>query len=210
MPDAAAWRAWLDRHEDSSDGVWLTLAKKGTTTPTSLTYAEALDEARCSGWIDGRKHAVDTATYRQHFTPRRARSMWSKRNVDHVTRLIDTGRMRDRGIAEIERAKADGRWDRAYEGSAAITVPADLRAALDAEPHAEAAFQTLSKSARYPILLDIGPPRTTPHAQHASADTYNASRHRNTLSDDPPRIRSRTHKKRSRGPDPVHGNAPWT
>lgn len=155
VPDAAAWRAWLDRHEDSSDGVWLTLAKKGTTTPTSLTYAEALEEALCSGWIDGRRHAVDTATYRQHFTPRRARSMWSKRNVDHVARLIETGRMRVRGNAEIERAKSDGRWDRAYDGSAAITVPAEFQAALDAEPRSAAAFQALSRSARYPILLDI-------------------------------------------------------
>lgn len=155
VPDAAAWRAWLDRHEDSIHGVWLSLAKKGTTTPTSLTYAEALDEALCSGWIDGRKHAVDTATYRQHFTPRRARSMWSKRNVDHVTRLIETGRMRERGIAEIERAKADGRWDRAYEGAATIAVPAQLQNALDAEPRAAAAFHALGKTARYPILLDI-------------------------------------------------------
>jgi len=155
VADATEWRAWLDQHEHTSNGVWVTLAKKGTTTPTSLSYAEALDEALCSGWIDGRKHAIDTATFRQHFTPRRARSMWSKRNVDHVTRLIETGRMRERGLMEIQRAKADGRWDRAYEGAAAITVPPDLQAALAANPDAATAFERLSSAERYPILLKI-------------------------------------------------------
>ncbi len=106
VDDAARWRSWLDTHEDTSDGVWLVLAKKGTTSPTSLTYAQALDEALCSGWIDGRKQSRDAATFRQHFTPRRARSMWSKRNVDHVARLTDEGRMRPRGADEIARAHA--------------------------------------------------------------------------------------------------------
>ncbi len=155
VPDAAAWRTWLDAHEHTSDGVWVTLAKKGTTVPTSLTYAQALDEALCSGWIDGRKHTIDAATYSQHFTPRRSRSLWSKRNVDHVTRLIAEGRMRERGLTEIERAKADGRWERAYDGAATITVPADLQAALDAAPPAAATFQALGRATRYPILLDI-------------------------------------------------------
>lgn len=155
VADAAAWRAWLDAHEHDADGVWLTLAKKGTTSPTALTYAHALDEALCSGWIDGRRQSIDAATYRQHFTPRRARSLWSKRNVAHVTRLIETGRMRERGHAEIERAKADGRWDRAYGGAATMAVPTALRLALDADPRASAAFEALSKSQRYPILLDI-------------------------------------------------------
>jgi uncharacterized protein YdeI (YjbR/CyaY-like superfamily) len=155
VTDAAAWRAWLDENEYISDGVWLTLAKKGTTAPTSLTYAEALDEALCSGWIDGRKNAVDAATFRQHFTPRRARSMWSARNVAHVARLIDEGRMRERGRSEIDRAKADGRWERAYAGSATLEVPADLQSALDAEPSAAAAFAALGSTARFPILLQI-------------------------------------------------------
>jgi uncharacterized protein YdeI (YjbR/CyaY-like superfamily) len=153
--DAAAWREWLDENESSSDGVWVTLAKKGTRTPTSLTYAQALDEALCSGWIDGRKNAVDAATYRQHFTPRRARSLWSKRNVELVAALIESGRMRDRGSAEIARAQADGRWDRAYAGAASITVPEDLRAALRATPRADEAFAALGSTARYPILLDV-------------------------------------------------------
>lgn len=155
VADFIAWRAWLDAHEHTSDGVWLTLAKKGTTTPTSLTYAQALDEALCSGWIDGRKHAIDTATYRQRFTPRRARSLWSKRNIDHVTRLREAGRMRERGLAEIERAKADGRWERAYDGAAIITVPAELQTALDANPEAAAAFAALTQSARYSILFTV-------------------------------------------------------
>lgn len=160
VPDASAWRAWLDQNENTSDGVWLTLAKKGTRTPTSLTYAQALDEALCSGWIDGRKNAVDATTYRQHFTPRRARSLWSARNIDLVAGLTDSGRMRERGHAEIERARTDGRWDRAYAGSATIETPEDLRAALRASPGAEAAFDTLTKAARYPILFDVTTART--------------------------------------------------
>ena len=105
VADVARWRAWLDANESTSDGVWLVLAKKGTTEPTSLTYAEALDEALCSGWIDGRKQARDAATFRQHFTPRRARSMWSTRNVDIVARLIAEGRMRPRGADEYRGEK---------------------------------------------------------------------------------------------------------
>ncbi|OZD50157.1 hypothetical protein CH252_16150 [Rhodococcus sp. 06-1477-1B] len=155
VDDAARWRSWLDAHEDASDGVWLVLAKKGTTSPTSLSYAEALDEALCSGWIDGRKQSRDADTFRQHFTPRRARSMWSKRNVDHVARLVDEGRMRPRGADEIDRAQADGRWERAYEGSAAIEVPDDLRAALAAVPVAAHAFEALSKTERYSVLHPI-------------------------------------------------------
>lgn len=160
VPDSAAWRAWLDKNEYTSDGVWLTLAKKGTRTPTSLTYAQALDEALCSGWIDGRRKAVDATTYRQHFTPRRARSLWSQRNIDLVTALADTGRLRERGRAEIERARADGRWDRAYAGAAAMEVPDDLLNALRDSPTAEATFQALERSARYRILLDVTTART--------------------------------------------------
>lgn len=155
VTDAAHWRAWLDTNESTSDGVWLVLAKKGTTQPTSLTYAEALDEALCSGWIDGRKQSRDATTFRQHFTPRRARSMWSTRNVDIVARLIAEGRMRPRGADEIARAQADGRWDRAYAGSATIEVPPDLQAALEAEPAAARAFEALNKSERYSVLHPV-------------------------------------------------------
>ncbi|MBA8817030.1 uncharacterized protein YdeI (YjbR/CyaY-like superfamily) [Microbacterium halimionae] len=152
VTDAAAWRAWLDTNEESSDGVWLALAKKGTVHPTSLTYAEALDEALCSGWIDGQKRSHDAATFLQRFTPRRARSMWSQRNLEHVERLTREGRIRPRGQAEIDRAQADGRWDRAYAGSATIVVPAEFEHALNASPTARARFDALSRGERYSVL----------------------------------------------------------
>ncbi len=160
VADVAAWRTWLDEHEGASDGVWLTLAKKGTTSPTSLTYAQALDEALCSGWIDGQSKSVDAATYLRRFTPRRARSMWSKRNVEHVARLVDEGRMRPRGAAEVARAKDDGRWDAAYAGSATIETPDDLRAALAADDAARATFGTLNAQNRYAVLHRITTART--------------------------------------------------
>ncbi len=152
VKDAAAWRAWLDANEHTSDGVWLVLAKKGTTEPTSLSYADALDEALCSGWIDGQKGSLDAAVFRQRFTPRRKRSMWSLRNTGIVEELIAQGRMRERGMSEIELAKADGRWERAYAGSATIEVPADLAAALESSPAAGAAFSALNSAGRYSIL----------------------------------------------------------
>ena len=152
MADAAAWRRWLDAEESSSDGVWLVLAKKGTTTPTSLTYAEALDEALCSGWIDGQKRARDATTFIQRFTPRRSRSIWSARNVDHIARLEAERRMRPRGHAEVAAAKADGRWERAYQGSADAVVPDDLAAALAASPESAERLEALTRAQRYSIL----------------------------------------------------------
>jgi uncharacterized protein YdeI (YjbR/CyaY-like superfamily) len=155
VADAAAWRAWLDATEDVSDGVWLLLAKKGTVSPTSLRYDLAVEEALCSGWIDGQSKRVDAATFRQRFTPRRKASMWSERNIGLVTRLVEEGRMRPRGHAEIERAKADGRWDRAYAGPATAQVPDDLAAALAASPDAQARFATLNGRNRYAVLHRI-------------------------------------------------------
>jgi uncharacterized protein YdeI (YjbR/CyaY-like superfamily) len=131
------------------------LAKKGTTEPTSLTYDEALEEALCHGWIDGQVKRRDEGTYRQRFTPRRSRSRWSQRNVGLAERLLADGRMRPAGVSEIERAKADGRWDAAYAGAAAIDVPADLAAALDAEPQARALFDALTSQNRYAILYRV-------------------------------------------------------
>jgi len=153
--DAAAWRRWLAKHHREQAGVWLVLAKKGTTDPTSLTYDQALDEALCHGWIDGKVHRKDDATYRQRFTPRRARSKWSQRNVGIAERLLADGRMRPPGAAEIERAKADGRWDAAYPGHATIEVPPDLAAALAAEPEAQAMFESLNSQNRYAVLYRI-------------------------------------------------------
>jgi uncharacterized protein YdeI (YjbR/CyaY-like superfamily) len=110
VPDAAAWRAWLGAHHDDPGGVWLVLANKGTTEPTRLKYDEAVEEALCHGWIDGQARRRDGSTRLQRFTRRRARSAWSKRNVAIAERLIREGRMHTAGIAEIERARADGRW----------------------------------------------------------------------------------------------------
>lgn len=155
VPDAGAWREWLGGHHVESLGVWLVLAKKGTSRPTSLTYEQALEEALCYGWIDGQVGRRDEATYRQRFTPRRRRSAWSKRNVTIAERLLAEGRMHAAGIEEVERARADGRWQSAYAGSAGIEVPPDLVEALTAEPEAQAMFERLSRQNRYAILYRI-------------------------------------------------------
>ena len=155
VDDAGAWREWLDEHHDDPAGVWLVLAKQNTTVPTSLTYDQALEEALCHGWIDGQVRRRDEATYRQRFTRRRARSPWSARNVSIATRLTAEGRMHPAGLAEIDRAKADGRWDAAYAGPATIEVPADLAAALGAEPRAQAMFEILTSQNRYAVLYRI-------------------------------------------------------
>lgn len=156
VADAAAWRAWLVDHHADSLGVWLALAKKGTTTPTSLTYAQALDEALCQGWIDGQKQAHDEATFWQRFTPRRPRSVWSARNVAHVERLQAERRMRPAGRRAVDAAKADGRWEAAYEGPARIEVPPDLAEALAANPAAAAQFAELSSQNRFAVLYRLG------------------------------------------------------
>ncbi|HEY3864713.1 MAG TPA: YdeI/OmpD-associated family protein [Solirubrobacteraceae bacterium] len=153
--DAAAWRAWLAEHHGDEVGVELVLAKKGTTEPTTLTYVQALDEALCQGWIDGQVRRRDERTFRQRFTPRRARSQWSERNVGHVERLLAEGRMQAAGLAAVERAKADGRWEAAYPGQKAIEVPDDLARALAAEPGAQANFELLSSQNRYAVLYRI-------------------------------------------------------
>ena len=153
--DAAAWREWLANHHADPTGVWLVLAKKGTEKPTSLTYDQALEEALCHGWIDGQASRRDEATYRQRFTPRRRRSAWSKRNTGIAERLIAEERMHPAGHAEVERAKADGRWEAAYAGPASMEVPPDLAEALAAEPKAQAMFEALNSQNRYAILYRI-------------------------------------------------------
>lgn len=155
VTDVEAWHGWLGINHGAIDGVWLVLAKKGTTTPTSLTYDGALEEALCHGWIDGQVRRRDETTYKQRFTPRRPRSVWSKRNVKLVARLDAEGRMTPAGNAAVAAAKADGRWERAYAGSASIEIPDDLRAALDAEPKAKAAFERLTSQNRYAILYRL-------------------------------------------------------
>ena len=154
--DAAAWRDWLGENHADPAGVWLVLAKKGTEKPTSITYDQALEEALCHGWIDGQTRRRDDATYRQRFTPRRKRSAWSKRNTGIAERLRAEGRMHPAGQAEVERAKADGRWEAAYAGPATMEVPPDLTEALAAEPKAQVMFETLNSQNRYAILYRIG------------------------------------------------------
>lgn len=155
VADGTAWRRWLDRHGRDSAGVWLVLAKKNSSAATSLTQVEALDEALCYGWIDGLRRARDEVSFRQRFTPRTRRSAWSKRNAALAERLIDAGRMHPSGLAEVERAKDDGRWAAAYAGARTITVPDDLAAALRAEPRAAAMFEVLSGQNRYAVLYRI-------------------------------------------------------
>lgn len=153
--DAEAWRTWLVRHHADPAGVWLVLAKKGTEKPTSLTHDQALEEALCHGWIDGQAGRRDDTTYRQRFTPRRKRSAWSKRNTSIAERLEEEGRMHPAGRAEVERARADGRWDAAYAGPASIEVPPDLTEALAAEPKAQAMFEALNSQNRYAVLYRV-------------------------------------------------------
>jgi uncharacterized protein YdeI (YjbR/CyaY-like superfamily) len=155
VPDSAAWRHWLEDNHGGSPGAWVVLAKKGTTQPTSLTYDQALAEAACYGWIDGQLGRRDEATYRQRFTPRRPQSAWSANNVALAERLMTEGRMRPAGLAAVERAKADGRWEAAYAGSATIEVPGDLAGALAANPAAQAAFERLNRSNRYAVLYRV-------------------------------------------------------
>ena len=155
VADVAAFRSWLGANSDGSEGVWLVLAKKGTTDPTSLTYAQALEEALCHGWIDGQKRSRDATTFTQRFTPRRRASPWSKRNVGIAEELIAARRMQPAGLAEIDRAKADGRWAAAYSGQADASVPADLAAALSANPAAEKMFAELNGANRFAIRYRI-------------------------------------------------------
>jgi uncharacterized protein YdeI (YjbR/CyaY-like superfamily) len=156
VPHVDAWSAWLAGHHDDTPAVWLVLAKKGTSDPTSLTYQQALEEALCHGWIDGRTGRRDAETYRQRFTPRRSRSAWSKRNVEIAERLVAEGRMRPSGIAEMDRARADGRWAAAYAGQAGSEIPPELDRVLAARPEARARFDGLSSQNRYAILYRIG------------------------------------------------------
>src|SRR3954471_1492089 len=153
--DAEEWQRWLADHAGESDGIRLAIAKKGGDH-TSVSYAEAIDEALCVGWIDGQRWSLDEHHFLQSFGPRRARSIWSVINRDKATALIEEGRMQPAGLAEVERAKADGRWDAAYGGSKTIDFPPKSRAALAAQPPAAAFFETLSNQNRFAILFRIG------------------------------------------------------
>lgn len=160
VPDADAWRAWLEQHHSDSPGVWLVLHKKGGEV-TSLTYAQALDDALCFGWIDGQVRKRDDHSYVQRMTPRRKGSSWSARNVGYIERLESEGRMHAAGRAAVEAAKANGEWDKAYDGSATATVPEDLQAAIDADPAAKATFATLNAANRYSLIYRTNATKTT-------------------------------------------------
>jgi len=153
VDSVAEWESWLTANPES-DGVRLRLRKKSSARP-GITYDEALDSALCFGWIDGQSGALDDDYSLRVFTPRRRRSMWSQRNRDHVARLTAAGRMRPSGLAEVERAKGDGRWEAAYRQKDA-PVPADLQAALDASPKALAFFAELNSQNRFAILFRVG------------------------------------------------------
>jgi uncharacterized protein YdeI (YjbR/CyaY-like superfamily) len=152
--NARAFETWLKQHHARSDGLWLQIAKRGAAEP-SVTYAQAVEIALCWGWIDGQKKGLDDQHFLQRFTPRRARSVWSKVNVEKVAALIAAGRMQAPGLAQVEAAKADGRWARAYDGAKTSVVPDDLQAALDAQPPAKAFFATINASNRYAVLWRI-------------------------------------------------------
>lgn len=148
------WESWLAKNGGTSTGIWLRLAKKGARQPT-LTYAQALESALCHGWIDGQKQAESEEYWRQRFTRRSVRSIWSKINKEKAEALIEAGRMRPAGMREIERAKHDGRWGMAYTSASNSTVPDDLQVALNANPEAKMFFATLNSRNRYAILFRI-------------------------------------------------------
>ena len=151
VPDARAWRDWLTEHHASAAGVWLVLHKKGGSV-TELTYAAAVEEALCFGWIDGQARRRDDESSLQRMTPRGPRSAWSARNVDRVAMLEREHRMHEAGRAAVRAAQGDGRWERAYEGPAKATVPSDLAEAITADPRAQAMFDVLTSSNRFALI----------------------------------------------------------
>lgn len=148
------WEDWLEAEHAASEGVWLKLAKKNSRVET-VSFDEALESALCYGWIDSQAASLDERFYLQRFTPRRKRSRWSRINRDRVAELTKQGRMKPAGLAQVELARADGRWDAAYDSPATATVPDDLRRALDANPKARDFFATLSSQNRYAILYQL-------------------------------------------------------
>ena len=152
--DAAAWEAWLADHHDRRAGVWLKIARKNAGK-ASVTHAEALEVALCYGWIDSHRKGLDEAFFLQKYSPRRPTSSWSKINVERVEALMAAGRMRAPGLAEVSAAKADGRWDAAYESQRNATMPPDLAAALDHNELAKGRFDALGKTERYDVVLRL-------------------------------------------------------
>ncbi len=148
------WERWLDEHHAASPGLWLEIAKKDSGI-TSVTYADALEVALCYGWIDGQKASRDARSWLQRFTPRSKRSKWSQINCAKAEELVTSGRMRSAGLAEMERAKGDGRWEAAYAGQRTMAVPDDFRKALESTPEAAAFFASLDSRNRYAVLYRV-------------------------------------------------------
>src|SRR5690348_932963 len=148
IADATTWEQWLESHHDQSAGVWLKIARKSAPI-TTVDHPQALDVAICYGWIDGQRRGLDERFFLQRFTPRKPKSKWSQINCQKATELIEDGRMRPAGLAQVEAARADGRWDAAYEPQAKATVPDDFQDALDHNPAAAEFFATLTGSRRY-------------------------------------------------------------
>jgi uncharacterized protein YdeI (YjbR/CyaY-like superfamily) len=155
LPTPAAWHAWLSAHHARSPGVFLRLQKTAVAPRGALTYATALEAALKWGWIDGQKQALDAGAWLQRFTPRGPRSGWSKINRAKAEALIANGEMEAPGLAEVERARRDGRWDRAYDGARTAIVPPDLARALARDPKARAFFEALDRANRYAILYRV-------------------------------------------------------
>lgn len=154
LPDSAAWESWLAEHHEERSEAWLRIAKRHSEL-TSVTITDALDVALCFGWIDGQRKSLDDQSYLQRYSRRRPRSSWSQVNVAKVEVLLETGRMQPAGLAEVEAAKADGRWDAAYEPQRTAEVPPDLAAALAGSIRANAAFTRLGRSGRYQVILAL-------------------------------------------------------
>ena len=157
--DAGAFEEWLAENHTRHEGVWVKVAKR-TSGIASVTSDELVDVGLCFGWISGQRRALDAEHYLQKYVPRRPGSVWSRVNVEKVEQLTAAGRMREPGLAEVRRAREDGRWAAAYASQRAATVPPDLATALDADPEAKAAFDALDKSARYALILPLLQART--------------------------------------------------
>jgi uncharacterized protein YdeI (YjbR/CyaY-like superfamily) len=151
---SSQWENWLSENHTLQNGVWLRIFKKDSSK-TSITYAQALDEALCYGWIDGQKNKYDEQSWLQKFTPRRKRSIWSKVNTQHVERLIKDGKMKEAGLKEIEAAQKDGRWQQAYDSHKNMTIPEDFLNQLEKDAKAKAFFETLNKTNKYSIAFQL-------------------------------------------------------
>lgn len=165
-----AWEHWLDTYHERLHGIWVKISKKASET-TTVTYSEALDVALCYGWIDGQKKSYDQDMWLQKFTPRRPNSGWSKVNVDKVTQLVASGKMKPSGMKEVSAAKEDGRWDAAYESQRNFTVPEDFQHELEKTPQAKAFFETLNRQNRYAIYYRIQTAKK-PETRKARVDKF--------------------------------------